>query len=108
MDHQIKVAIVNALTDVVKNAPPKPFNQNNYSMTTPGINQSLYHVTKEQFEIWIKYVYGVLQIASRYVNVNSCMNQIQIIAADMNVPYFNKVNSISQILLDFARTILYS
>lgn len=105
MDHKTKMMLVDALTDVVKNSPTKSVNT--YSYGTPYTSGFPYNVTKEQLDIWLKYIYGVLQITSQYVDVNSCLFQIQQINMELNMPPVNKVIKISEVLLDFARKILY-
>ena len=97
MDHQIKMMVVDAITNVVKNAPTR---QNNYLYNT---------VSKERFDIWIRYVNSVLQVTSQYINMNmffSINSQIQTILMQ-NIDYSIKVNHICDVLLSFAKQIIY-
>lgn len=101
MEHQTKNMIVNALINVVNDAPTSPTSR------SYQLHQSPYGATKESFEIWIQYVYSVMGIISSYVNVNTCVANIQNIAIQENKGYNVKTNSICQIILDFAKTVLY-
>ena len=95
MDHQIKIMIVDAITNVVKSAPTRQYNY--------------LGVTKESFDVWMKYVNSVLQIASQYTNMNlisSLNRQIQNIIFQRN-NYTTTTNNIRDALLNFAKSILY-
>lgn len=102
MDYQTKDMIINALMKVVKNAPTNSTNQ--YAVYSPY--QKTYDITKEQFDIWINYVYSILKIISSYVDVNTCLSHISNIIADPYDAYASKINTICQKILDFARTII--
>lgn len=97
MDHQTKMMIVDAVTNVVKSAPTKQ-------------NNSLFNdVTQESFDIWMRYVNSVLKITSQYIDINLIYpinTQIQNIVMQ-NKDNFSKTNDICDILLNFARTIIY-
>lgn len=105
MDHKTKMMLVDALTDVVKNSPIKPNANSSYGVS--HVSDFLYNVTKEQLDVWLKYIYGVLNITSEYVDVGECSLQIHQINMELNMPPVNKVIKISEVLLDFARKILY-
>lgn len=89
--------IVDAVTNVVKSAPTKQ-------------NNSLFNgVTQESFDIWMRYVNSVLKITSQYIDINLIYplnTQIQNIVMQ-NKDNFSKTNDICDILLNFARTIIY-
>lgn len=96
MDHQTKMLIVDAITNVVKSAPTRQ----NYN---PSIG-----VTKESFEIWIRYVNTVLQITSQYLISNltfTVSSQIQNILTK-NIDYDRKTFDICEILLNFGKFVL--
>lgn len=96
MDHQIKIMIVDAITNVVRSAPTR----RNYN---PSVG-----VTKESFEIWIRYVNAVLQITSQHLisNLTFTVNsQIQDILLK-NIDYTTKTFDICEILLNFAKSVL--
>lgn len=96
MDHQTKMMIVDAIINVVDSAPTRK----NYN---PSIG-----VTKESFEIWIRYVNAVLQITSQHLisNLTFTVNsQIQNILLK-NIDYTTKTFDICEILLSFAKSVL--
>ena len=102
MDYQAKYMIVNALTKIVDDAPTRSTTQYMpYSQTN--------NITKERFDIWINYIFSVMKIICSYVDVNACLSSIQniIIQPNLNNEYSSQVNSICQIILEFARSILY-
>lgn len=121
LDPQIKQTVVDALIKVVENAPTKvlvnsPFGS--YPYITPSgspynpLPRSLnpYEVTQSRFNIWINYVNSTLQIVSQYVDSSlsfSVQSNIQMIASQSGLDYATKTNNICQIILDFARKILY-
>lgn len=102
MDHQTKTMIVDALTKLVDEAPTKsgvhftPYPQN-------------YVVTKERFDIWVNYIFSIMQIISSYVDVSICLSNINaiIMQPNSNNEYASQVNAICHAILNFARTILY-
>ncbi|EFB76231.1 hypothetical protein [Subdoligranulum variabile] len=102
MDYQTKNMIINTLTKIVEDAPTKPTVK--YGMTSPA-----YTVSGESFGIWINYIFSVMQIISSYVDVNTCLTSINNVVQqpNSNNDYSLQVNTICQIILDFARTILY-
>lgn len=89
--------IVDAITNVVRSAPTKQ-------------NNSLFNgVTQESFDIWMRYVNSVLKITSQYIDINLIYplnTQMQNIVMQ-NKDNFTKTNDICDILLNFARTIIY-
>lgn len=102
MNYQTKSMIVNALTKIVDDAPTKFVAQNAaYAQT--------YGVTKDNFNIWINYIFSVMKIISSYVDVSGCLLNINSVInqPDSTSDYSLKVNSICKIILEFARGILY-
>lgn len=98
LDQQIKTTIINALTRVVNSAPTQ-----NYAMYQYGI-------TKADFDIWINYVNSTINITARHVDANLCMNvqnNIYQVVIQNTMDYTAKIDSICQILLNFARQIIY-
>lgn len=93
--------IIKALMKVVDDAPTKSSMQ-----YTPYFQP--YTVSKERFDLWINYIYSVMKIISSYVDVSMCLSNINKITMQPNAnnEYSLQVNSICQIILDFARTIL--
>lgn len=102
MDSQTKTMIVNALMKIVDEAPTKFIAQ--YTSYPQA-----YTVSKERFDIWTNYIFSVMNIISSYVNVSACLSSIQnvIMQPNSNNEYSLQVNSICQIILKFAQTILY-
>ena len=102
MDYKIKNMIVNALIGVVDNAPTKTTMQ---FATYPPSSM----VNKERFDAWIRYINSVMQVTSSYVDVSGCVSNINtvVMQPNPNNEYASKVNNICQIVLDFARAILY-
>lgn len=102
MDYQTKNMIVKALTKIVDDAPTKPVVK-----YTPYPQP--YIVTKDRFDIWINYIFSVMDIISSYVDVSGCLFKINNVTMQSNSSneYFSQVNSICKIILEFARSILY-
>lgn len=102
MDYQTKTMVVNALTKLVDEAPTKSAVQ-----FTPY--PQTYVVTKERFDIWVNYIFSIMQIISSYVDVNICLSNINVIIMQPNTnnEYASQVNAICRVILDFARIILY-
>lgn len=97
MDHQIKMMIVDAITNVVNSAPK----MQNYNLSIG--------VSAESFNIWMNYVDSVLQTSSKQVNMNLILavnNQIKNIVMQNN-DYTTKTYKICDVLLNFAKNILY-
>lgn len=89
MDHHAKNMIVEALIQIVDEAP---------------------HVlNKEMFDLWTKYISSVMNIISSYTDVSMCLTDINDIVAQQcqNNEYGQKVAAICRIVLDFAQKILY-
>lgn len=101
MDYQTKTMVTNALIKLVDNAPTMTA----YQYTTYPQN----YITKERFDIWVNYIFSVMKIISSYVDVNECLSSINkvIMQPNLNNEYSSQVNSICQIILNFARSILY-
>ena len=102
MDYQAKSMIVDALTKIIDEAPPKPARQYaSYPQT--------YIVSKEIFGIWVDYIFSVMNIISSYVDVSICLSNINSIIMQPcpNNEYSPQVNTICRIILDFAQKILY-
>ena len=102
MDYQTKTMIVDALTKLVDEAPTKS------SIQFTSYSQA-YIVTKERFDIWVKYIFSIMKIISSYVDVSICLSNINVIIMqpNSNNEYASQVNAICRVILDFARTILY-
>lgn len=99
MDYETKTIIVNALTKIVDEAPTKSIAR--YTQ--------IYEVTRDRFDIWINYIFSVMNIISSYVDVSGCVSNIRNISMQPNSDneYSIQVNSICKIILEFARSILY-
>ena len=104
MKHETKMMLVNALIKVVENAPKQDVTQG--VIYNPNINKSMFNVTQNQFDAWIKYVFEVLKIVSQYVDIGQCLTEMQNIMEKKEMSNFTKTNNISQVLLSFARKIL--
>lgn len=102
MDFQTKNMLVDALTKIVDDAPTKSAIQ----YTSYPQNHI---VNKEIFDIWINYIFSVMQIISSYVDVSVCRSDINsiIMQPNPNNEYTAQVNAICHIILNFARRILY-
>lgn len=101
MDSQIKKTLVEALIKVVENAPTR----------TSAVNGNFSNsIIQSRFDIWINYVNSILQITSQYVDTSlyfTVRNNIQNTAMQSSLDYATRTNNICQIILDFARKILY-
>lgn len=100
MEHQAKKMIVNALINVVDDAPTSPTSR------SYQLQQKPYGVTRDSFDIWLQYVYSIMKIISAYVNVDECVADINNIVAQQNAGYNMKTISICERILDFAKTVL--
>lgn len=101
LDPQIKQTVVEALIKVVENAPTI------ISASNGNLSNS---IAQSRFDIWMNYVNSILRITSRYVDASLCFtvrNNIQNIATQSGLDYATRTNDICQIILDFARKILY-
>lgn len=103
MDHQTKTMIVNALIKIVDDAPTRSTAQ-----YTSYLQK--YAVNKDSFDIWVRYIFSIMQIISSFVDVSGCVSNINHVIQQQNPDneYSSQVYSICQIILNFARTILYS
>ena len=77
MDYQTKTMVVNALTKLVDEAPTK-------SAVQFTLYPQTYVVTKERFDIWVKYIFSIMQIISSYVDVSICLSNINVIIMQPN------------------------
>lgn len=96
MEYLIKKAIVDGLLKVVDNSPIFKKSQN------------VFDIKKEEYDIWLKYVSSTLDIVGEYVNYSFLIiarNEIKDIETN-KATYFEKINSICEILLNFAQQIL--
>lgn len=96
MEYQIKKAIVDGLLKVVDNSPILTKSQN------------VFDDKKEEYEIWLKYVFSTLDIVGEYVSYSFLImarNEIKHIDTNKTT-YFEKINSICKILLNLAEQIL--
>ncbi len=102
MNHQVKTMLVDALMKVVDNAPTKSVS---YSQDIPIAN----------FNSWINYIYSILKIFENDLNPGDYMMICNDIQSILNAPYNSnsqmilrdKTVKICQLLLNFARSILY-
>lgn len=97
MNREIKKLIIEALIEVVSNAPTK----------TPAFNQE--NSTKPIFDVWMNYANSVLQITSQHVNkelFSAVYSSIQSIAIRTDLDYNTKTITICQHILNFARAII--
>ena len=76
MDYQTKTMVVNALTKLVDEAPTK-------SAVQFTLYPQTYVVTKERFDIWVKYIFSIMQIISSYVDVSICLSNINVITPEL-------------------------
>lgn len=119
MDPRIKQTMIDALIKVVESAPTRaigsPFGYSPYNTpySSPYNPQPIppnpYEITQSRFDIWLNYVNSTLQITSQYVDPNLCFtvkNNIQMVALQPGLNLATKTNSICQILLDFARSLI--
>ena len=96
MEYLIKKAIVDGLLKVVDNSP------------TLKKSQNVFDTKKDEYDIWLKYVFSTLDIIGEYVSYSFLImarNEIQHIESN-TATYFEKINNICKILLNLAEQIL--
>ncbi len=102
MNHQVKTMLVDALMKVVDNAPTKSVS---YSQDIPRAN----------FKVWIDYIYSILKIFADDLNPRDYVMICNDIQNIVNAPHNSnsqmilrdKTLKICQLLLNFARRVLY-
>ena len=119
MNHQTKTMIVDAIMKVVDSAPTKA--QYAYQQyATEYVNQpgNLYRsnvtyqtgVSKASFDVWMNYIASVLNLVAQHIGSSqqlAVLNHVQNIALQTDIDYNQKTTAICQVLLEFARRILY-
>lgn len=97
MNYEIKKLAVDALLKVVDASPTRSCNGNFFS------------ITKQQFDIWIEYVFSTLDIISDIIGSHryiSTKQKIQELVLQSTTDYISKIFPIVQILLDLAKEII--
>ena len=129
MDQETKQMVIDAIIKVVNDAPTQPKKNGippivageigamaalSFPLSTLSLVPlaAAYMAGKENdisqktFDLWTKYVFSILEIISRYVNVMPCLSNINDILNKKNTSYAIQTNEICKVLLNFARSVL--
>lgn len=129
MDQETKQMVVDALIKVVNDAPTQPMKDGipptvageigamaafSFPLSTLSLAPLVAacmagkenDISPNTFNLWIKYVFSILEIISRYVNVMPCLSSINGILNQKSMSYAKQTNEICKVLLDFARSVL--
>ena len=129
MEQHTKQMVIDALIKVVNDAPTQPTKDGISPLIAGGIGVAATisfpliasflvpsvatymagkknDISQNTFDIWTKYMFSILEIISRYVNVEPCLLRINGILNQKSMSYAKQTNEICKVLLDFARSVL--
>ena len=105
MNYQNKQFVLDTLMKLADSSPVKKTYPNNIY----GSVQNSYDISQQELDIWINYVYSVLDILSNYINpteISVIKEQIRNIACQNKLTFAMRALNIERELLKLAQNIL--